>query len=162
MTVPVAKLSGRCLLAVLLVAGCLVPAGVAHGAKTAPACSADMAGGDWATYGQALVGQQGEGGRTTIGADNVSALQEAWRGPDQVVQSAPPIVANGCVFLNTDSTIEALDLHTGALVWKATGINTVGTFAPTVVDGRVHIALDSDGQPRAAALDEHTGKLLWT
>lgn len=158
-------LSARRVVAALLLVGTLVPAVAARGAQSdtaQPGCSGDMPGGDWATYGQSLMGQQRQDGEQTIGTGNVDKLQEVWRDDVQVVQSAPPIVADGCVFLNTNKAIEARDLSTGKLVWRSKGIDTSGTFAPTVVDGRVHLAVDPDGRPRAVALDEHTGRMLWT
>jgi outer membrane protein assembly factor BamB len=153
-------MSTRRVVAAVLVAGCLVPAGAASGGGRA-ACAQRVPGGDWATYGQSLLGQQRQDRERTIGVRNVGRLTEVWRSDTQVVQSAPPIVAGGCVFLNTNRTIEARDLRTGKLVWRSKGIDTGGTFAPTVVDGRVHLAVVVDGAPHAVALDQHTGRVLW-
>jgi polyvinyl alcohol dehydrogenase (cytochrome) len=154
------KLTRRRLIAAgILVAG-LVPIGAASGAGTTD-CTKRVAGGDWATYGQSLMGQQRQTAERTIGVSNVGKLQEVWRSDQSVVQSAPPIVAGSCVFLNTNSAIEARDIRTGRLVWRSKGIDTGGTFAPTVVNGRVHLAYVEDGAPHAAALDQKTGKVLW-
>lgn len=130
-------------------------------AATAPACSAPTPGGDWATYGQDLRGDQRQLAEHTITPANVAGLQQQWITGDTGYQSPPPIVANGCVFINTGGHIEALSLATGSLVWTSTGADTTGTFAVTVVNGRVHVGLNNGGQPEAAAFDEHTGKLLW-
>jgi polyvinyl alcohol dehydrogenase (cytochrome) len=155
------KLTVRRIVAAAVLAGSLVPAVAARGSN-ASSCTQDQPGGDWASYGQSLMGQQRQDAEKAISTSTVGDLAEVWRGPDKVVQSAPPIIAGGCVFLNTDSAIEALDLSTGKLVWKSKGINTGNTFAPTVVDGRVHLAIDTDAKPRAVALDQRTGRVLWT
>ena len=139
---------------------CALPIVAAVGA-TKPTCAQRMVGGDWATYGQSLQGQQRQLGEKRIGRHNVAGLQEVWRTENTAVQSAPPIVAGGCVFINAAGAIEARSLRTGALVWRSKGVNTLGTFAPTVVNGRVHLATAEGGRPRAVALDQRTGRLLW-
>jgi polyvinyl alcohol dehydrogenase (cytochrome) len=156
-----ALLNVRRVLAAVLLAGSIVPVAAASGVTGQPACTTPDAGGEWSSYGQSLMGQQRQRAEKTIGTDNVGKLQQVWRSDTTVVQSAPPIVAGGCVFLNAGGAIEARDLRTGALVWRQTSIDTSATFAPTVVDGRVHLAFVQDGQPRAAALDQSTGRVLW-
>ena len=118
-------------------------------------------GGDWATYGSDLHGTQRQDAEDTIGVDNVATLERAWSTGDTGYQSPPPIVAAGCVFINTNGHIDALDLETGELVWRSTGADTTDTFAVTVVDGRVHVGLDNGGEPKAAAFDVRDGSLLW-
>src|SRR3954470_17048401 len=157
-----ALLSVRGVLAAVFVAGGIVPAAAASGANGQPPCTTPDAGGEWSSYGQSLMGQERQRAEKTIGTDNVGQLHEVWRSDTTVVQSAPPIVAGGCVFLNASGAIEARDLRTGALVWRQPSIDTSDTFAPTVADGRVHLAFVQDGQPRAAALDQSTGRVLWT
>src|SRR3954469_1926139 len=148
-----ALLNVRRVLAAVLVAGGIVPVAAASGATGQPACTTPDAGGEWSSYGQSLMGQQRQRAEKTIGTDNVGQLQEVWRSDTTAVQAAPPIVAGGCVFLNASGAIEARDPRTGALVRRHTGIATSATFAPTVVDARVHLAFVQNGQPRAAALD---------
>ena len=126
-----------------------------------PGCTERMSGGEWATYGQNLMGQQRQDAERTISKETVSRLAPVWKMEEVSAQSAPPIVAGGCVFLNTNGNIEARSLRTGALVWRSEGADTSGTFAPTVVNGRVHIGLTAGSEPRAAAFDQRTGKLLW-
>ncbi|HET7531071.1 MAG TPA: PQQ-binding-like beta-propeller repeat protein [Mycobacteriales bacterium] len=155
-----ARPRARHLVAGLVLAGCLVPIASASGAGTIT-CLQRMTGGTWSTYGQSLSGQQHQRAERVIGVGNVAGLAEAWRSDTTVVQSAPPIIAGGCVFLNTNSAIEARELRTGRLVWRSHGIDTGGTFAPTVVDGRVHLAIVKDGAARAVALDQRTGRQLW-
>jgi polyvinyl alcohol dehydrogenase (cytochrome) len=124
-------------------------------------CSAESPGGDWSTYGEDLHGTQRQEQEHTLGADNVGTLSQVWKTADTGYQSPPPIVADGCVFINTGGHIVALDLATGEPVWTSQGADTSGTFAVTVVGGRVHVGLNNGGKPQAAAFDEHTGRLLW-
>jgi polyvinyl alcohol dehydrogenase (cytochrome) len=153
-------LSRRRVFAAAILLGGLIPIGAASGSAQVD-CTRPVAGGDWSTYGQSLMGQQRQDAERTIGVRNVGKLQEVWRSDTTVVQSAPPIVAGSCVFLNTNSAIEARELRTGRLVWRSKGVDTGGTFAPTVVDGRVHVSYVQEGAPHAAALDQRTGKVLW-
>ena len=120
-----------------------------------------MAGGEWATYGADLNGTQRQDFEDAIGIDNVGSLERAWITPDTGYLSPPPIVSGGCVFINTGGHIEAFDLETGETVWRSTGADTSGTFAVTVVDGRVHVGLNNAGRPQAAAFDVTDGRLLW-
>src|SRR5207248_3668080 len=95
-----------------------------------------------------------------------SKLTQAWSignvAQNSGYQSAPPVVSGGCVFVNTDGHIEARSLATGNLVWASQGADTSGTFAVTVVDGRVHVGLNNNGKPEAAGFDVRNGHLLWT
>ncbi len=131
----------------------------AAGRPAPPPCSdKHSAGGDWSTYGADLQGTQHQVAEDVIDVGNVATLTQAWITDDTGYQSPPPIVADGCVFINTGGHIEALDLATGAPVWTSTGADTTGTFAVTVVHGRVHVGLDNGGRPQAAAFDEHSGR----
>jgi outer membrane protein assembly factor BamB len=151
----------RALVSVLATALVGGPAVIARGAAPAP-CTARRPGGEWSTYGADLHGTQRQDAERTIGVANVAGLERAWITDDTGYQSPPPIVAGGCVFINTGGHIEALDLDTGAPVWQSTGADTSGTFAVTVVDGRVHVGLYNGGKPKAAAFDVTDGHLLWT
>ena len=120
-----------------------------------------MAGGEWATYGADPHGSQRQDLEDVIGAGNVGGLERAWITGDTGYQSPAPIVSGGCVFINTGGAIEAFDLETGTTVWRSTGADTGGTFAATVVDGRVHIGLNNGAHPKAAAFDVRDGHRLW-
>jgi polyvinyl alcohol dehydrogenase (cytochrome) len=147
-----------------LTVSALIAVGLPAAARSAtqPACSQSTSGGDWAAYGQDLHGSQDQRAEHTIGVRNVATLKQRWITGDTGYQSPPPIVANGCVFINTGGHIEAFSLSTGRVLWTSQGADTTGTFAVTVVDGRVHVGLGNGGRPKAAAFDEHTGHLLWT
>jgi polyvinyl alcohol dehydrogenase (cytochrome) len=125
-----------------------------------------MTGGDWATYGEDLHGTQRQLAENVINAGNVSKLTQAWSignvAQNSGYQEAPPIVSGGCVFINTGGHIEGRSLKTGNLVWTSHGADTTGTFAVTVADGRVHVGLNNNGKPEAAAFDLRDGHLLWT
>ncbi|MFL6239447.1 MAG: PQQ-binding-like beta-propeller repeat protein [Actinomycetes bacterium] len=154
-----ARRTSAVLVAITLTAVALPAA--ARSAAAAP-CTEKMSGGSWATYGEDLHGSQHQTAKTTIGTGNVASLQQAWITGDTGYQSPPPIVSGGCVFINTGGHIEALDLTTGKLVWTSQGADTSGTFAVTVAKGSVHVGLNNDGHPKAAAFDVRDGHLLWT
>lgn len=155
----VAETRRAVLLAGLLVGGAaLVPAAAA----TRGPCSTRLPGGEWPTYGQSLAGQQRQDAERRLGPATVAGLVPVWRAESTAAQSAPPIVAGGCVFLNADGAIEARELRTGRVVWRTSGTSTAGTFAPTVVDGRVHYTTAEAQRPRAVAVSASTGRELWT
>jgi polyvinyl alcohol dehydrogenase (cytochrome) len=143
------------------VALAVVASSVVTANAAAAACTERMPGGEWTSYGQDLMGQQRQDAETVIDPSNVGRLEQIWETPDTGYQSAPPIVSGGCVFINTGGRIVAYDLDTGAVVWESQGADTSGTFAVSVVNGRVHVALGM-GRPRAAAFDMRNGRLLWT
>jgi polyvinyl alcohol dehydrogenase (cytochrome) len=134
---------------------------VSRGADVAPPCTETMPGGEWATYGSDLHGTQRQDLEDSIGVENVGNLERIWLTDDTGYLSPAPIVSGGCVFINTDGHIEALDLETGERVWRSTGADTSDTFAVMVVDGRVHVGLNNGGRPKAAAFDVTDGGLLW-
>ncbi|MEY2476350.1 MAG: hypothetical protein QOG87_1665 [Actinomycetota bacterium] len=137
-----------------------VPTVLARAAVGVP-CTEAMPGGEWATYGSDLRGTQRQVEEDTIGVENVGSLEQAWITADTGYQSPAPIVAGGCVFINTKGHIEAFELESGATVWRSTGADTTGTFAVMVADGRVHVGLNNGGRPKAAAFDVTDGHLLW-
>jgi polyvinyl alcohol dehydrogenase (cytochrome) len=150
---------GRGVAAIVL--GTLSVSSVLLRAEAAAPCTEAMPGGEWATYGSDLQGSQRQDGEDTIGVRNVGRLERRWISENTGYQSPPPIVSGGCVFINTGGHIEALDLDTGKRVWQSRGADTSGTFAVTVVDGRVHVGLNNGGRPQAAAFDVTNGDLLW-
>lgn len=167
---------GALLASLLFVLGA-VPALDARAAAEAGPCSKPMPGGDWATYGQDLMGQQRQDGENVIGVDNVANLQQQWKigviggagvADDTGYQSPPPIVSGGCVFINDRNAgqIVAYGLDDGKVRWRSPStIDTSGTFAVTVAETkgvrRVHLGLQTGGRPRAAALDVDSGEVLW-
>ena len=146
----------------LLAVAIVVPA---RAVSAATPCTQPMSGGEWATYGEDLPGTQRQFAEDVINTGNVSKLTQAWSignvAQNSGYQEAPPIVSGGCVFVNTAGHIEARSLATGNLVWTSQGADTSGTFAVTVVDGRVHVGINNNGKPEAAAFDVSDGHLLW-
>jgi outer membrane protein assembly factor BamB len=125
-------------------------------------CVEQRAGGDWTRYGQDQLGQNRQDAEATIGTDNVASLQQIWSTGDSTgYESAPPIVAGGCVIINSGGRILAMDLDDGTTVWETQGVDTTSGFAVTVVDGRVHAAFPNNGKPHAAAFDVRDGATLW-
>lgn len=147
--------------AVALVSAMLGFAIAVPAAAGSTTCLERSPGGNWATYGQDLMGQQRQLAERYINRANVGGLARAWATGDTGYQSPPPIVHGGCVLLNERGRITARDLRTGRMVWESQGPDTSGSFAVTVVDGRVHVGLNNRGTPRAAAFDVRNGKLLW-
>jgi len=140
----------------LLVAGLVVPS------QAAPRpCTSPMPGGSWPMYGGDHAGTQRQPTERVLSKANVGSLELAWKTGDTGYYQAPPIVAGGCVFINTGGHVVAYDLQTGKTVWTSQGPSTAGAFAVTVVDGRVHVGVPNAGKPRAAAFDVSTGRLLW-
>jgi polyvinyl alcohol dehydrogenase (cytochrome) len=142
-------------------------------------CEQDMPGGEWSMYGQDYAGMQQQVAEKTIGVGNVAELKQDWFIGDVIdndgYQSPPPIVYGGCVFINLRGTtplggatigrIEAYRLTDRERVWKSDqSVDTSGTFAVTVIKGRVHVGLNSPEGPRAAAFDlrDPDGHVLWT
>ncbi len=70
---------------------------------------------------------------------------------------APPLAADGKVFVNANYTLFAVSGTTGAILWTApTGSGNDGTTA--YADGVVYLA---NSCARTAAFDANTGKQLW-
>ena len=122
-----------------------------------------MAGGEWSTYGEDLHGSQNQRNEHVLSPANVGKLKQVWTNGSIGFDygSAPPIVSGGCVFINKGGHVEARALATGKLIWQSQGADTSGTYAVTVVDGRVHVGLSNNGRPEAAAFDVRNGHLLW-
>ncbi|HEX9681727.1 MAG TPA: PQQ-binding-like beta-propeller repeat protein [Acidimicrobiales bacterium] len=133
----------------------------ARAVDPSPCTAIGLGGGEWSTYGGDLHGTQRQDAEHTIGVENVGSLTRAWITDDTGYQSPAPIVSGGCVFINTGGHIDALHLETGETVWQSAGADTSGTFAVTVVEGRVHVGLNNGGKPKAAAFDVTDGHLLW-
>src|SRR4051794_18252240 len=148
------------LIVLMPIVGVVSAAGATPGAAR---CLATASGGDWAAYGQDLHGSQYQRSEHVISPANVANLKQVWTSGALGLEygSAPPIVSGGCVFINTGGHVEARALATGALVWRSQGADTTGTYAVTVVNGRVHVGLNNNGHPEAAAFDVRNGRLLW-
>lgn len=69
-----------------------------------------------------------------------------------------PTVADGQVYVSSESGVYAFDATTGAQLWYRALDGSVSTLAPTVADGMVVTTID---QQVVAALDASTGEDAW-
>ncbi len=101
-----------------------------------------------------------------IDRKNVGDLQVAWRYRFRIppgysgADTATPVVAGGVAYVqDMYSNVIALDLHTGAVRWRAQfGDTNQGPDGVAVVGDRVYGATDTT----VFALSRATGHLLWT
>jgi outer membrane protein assembly factor BamB len=96
-----------------------------------------------------------------LGVNNVGSLQRKWShstGRAQVASS--PAVANGVVYVGSwDGYVYALDVRSGALLWRYTAVGDEVHSSPAVANGVVYVAsLDSN----VYALNAKTGEKLWS
>lgn len=137
-------------------------------AMLATGCGSSDAGGDVSFTGTAypngdLANTRNTGG--PIKASNVSQLEEAWTVPLTAESSfgayaAAPVVSHGVIYSqDLASNVQAIDLESGDVLWtKKYELPDQGPNGVVVADGRVYGAT-----PTAAfALDQETGKQLWT
>lgn len=144
----------------------MITATVATGASAISGCAdSDVPGGEWRTYGQDLLNYRHQAAETTIGVDNVAQLEPAWifnvtAGGGNGTIEASPMVADGCVYLSTQSGwIFALNADTGQVVWSRQMGSTVTTV--TVDNGKVFANVSFGNAPEMVALDQETGDVLW-
>jgi outer membrane protein assembly factor BamB len=133
-------------------------------------------GGEWRWYGHDYSNTRSQPEETTIGTDNVRSLAPSWvfsaadAAPDGGGFSNTPTVADGCVYLSTNTGwVFSLNADTGEQLWATKlageGLALVGGVivgSPTVVNGIVYLGVSQPGAPYLAALDQATGAVLWT
>jgi outer membrane protein assembly factor BamB len=129
-------------------------------------CGSGSGGSNWPlpNYDASSTRAQPDGG---IDRSNVAHLHVVWRFPLHAAAgqsgdlTATPVVADGVVYVqDLQSTVDALDLHTGRLLWRHTFFyaTSPGPNGVAVANGRVYGATDI----AAFALSAKTGKLLWS
>ena len=132
--------------------------------------------------GVVYVGTIGDGPLVVSGSDDedefescaVLALdattgEQLWRyddfGGKENVESSPAL-ADGRVYVGSESGLYALDADTGEIAWKRNDVQTHPDPSPAVVDGVVYYGAPNtaDGGPpaRLRALDATTGDTRWT
>ncbi|MDX6217671.1 MAG: hypothetical protein QOG99_3255 [Frankiales bacterium] len=142
------------------------------------ACSAGAAaGGDWPAYGHDALNSRTQDAEHLLSPANVGQLAASWvfdtaattNGADQSVFNGTPTEADGCLFAaSTGGFVYALNASDGKVVWQrqftvpTAGLGGVFVGGPVVDHGRVIVYVDRDSGPYLAALDEHTGEVLWT
>lgn len=141
-----------------------------------PCATAAHPGGEWRSYGHDLSNTRKQPNETTINAGNVANLAPAWSFRTSVEQigggafSNTPVVADGCVFLASDTGwVFSLNADTGGVRWKTkltgagqTLLGGVIVGSPVVANGVVFLGVSRPSSPYVAALDEGTGEILWT
>lgn len=100
-----------------------------------------------------------------IDSSNVTKLELAWSLPltaksEYGSYSASPVISNGVIFSqDLESNVQAIDLHTGKVLWTKTYESPdQGPNGLVVQGGRVFGATTN----AAVALDEKTGRQLWS
>ena len=71
------------------------------------------------------------GGRGPVRGFALDDLHQTWSDESEIVPSptAPPVTANGLVFVTTDESIRAIDERTGTLRWRAPADGRIGPIA---------------------------------
>lgn len=155
------------LLAFALVAGSFGIAGSGPASADVTGCGpAEHIAGDWPSYGRNPANSRTQELETTIGPDNVGALEADWvlRSAGQGNFQSTAVIADGCLYAGTSTgNVIAANADTGEIVWSTFVPQApfMGNFAPAVADGRVHVLAGQMFMPMAAALDQETGEILW-
>jgi polyvinyl alcohol dehydrogenase (cytochrome) len=131
-------------------------------------------GGDWPSYGHDASNTRTQTAESVLSTASAPKLRRAWVFSTSVVGdtggafNTTPVVKDGCVFANSaGGRVYALNESTGALQWSrafavpSSGLGGTFVGAPVVAGGRVYVLVSQSGGPYAAALDEHTGALVW-
>jgi outer membrane protein assembly factor BamB len=118
---------------------------------SAPAVAIDRAGQTWVYVGS-------DSGVTalqiTTDSKGKSALRKIWSSAEG---GTSPVVANGIVYVETDSAVNAFDARSGKIVWSTAQASAGGTIggvhwqSPIVVNGWIYVS-DDTGPIRAYSL----------
>lgn len=141
-------------------------------------CSApDSAAGEWPSYGHDLLNTRSQPLEDTIGITNANSLKAVFvhgaRPGEMGTINSTPIVAGGCVFINTAASstqarVSALDAESGTEVWST--IIHIGQAAypgsavgaPALHGDLLILPVNRLAGPFAVALDRDTGDTVWT
>jgi hypothetical protein len=139
-------------------------------------CAGEASGGEWPLDGQDLSGQRKQAAEDLISTTTAPTLVPKWSlntttvaGPGGTLQTMP-IVAEGCVYLQTSTgsnhRVIALNADTGALVWFYKIGASGGMAAPHVHDGVVYVNVPTNHAntgkgPHVLALDSQTGAVIF-
>ncbi len=145
-------------------------------AKPGP-CKGKAAADEWPTFGRDLVNSRHQESPGGIGRDTAPLLQPAWSfttggaGTGLGDLNGTPIVAAGCVFLNTAAgDLIALDAKTGRQLWRHTvtldpgttpGLGGIFVSSPAVTGDAVIGLVNQTTGPYAVAVSRKDGSLLW-
>lgn len=165
----------RILPAVAVVAALLVPLSSAT-AKPKP-CAGKAASDEWPTFGRDLRNSRTQEEPGDIGADTAPLLAPVWSfstGGAAVGLAdfnGTPIVAAGCVFVNTaGGEILALDAETGEVVWRVgvpldpgttAGLGGIFVSSPAITNDLVIGLVNQTGGPYPIAVSRRDGEVVW-
>jgi polyvinyl alcohol dehydrogenase (cytochrome) len=138
-------------------------------ASTAASCApAKSAGGEWRSYGHDFANTRTQPAEKTIGPVQAALLAPAWtfsasKAGGNGDFTGTPTIADGCLYMGSNAGwVFAANADTGAKVWATHfaegGINS----SVTARDGALYVAVSRVGSPYVAALDQRTGRVLWT
>jgi outer membrane protein assembly factor BamB len=156
--------------ACLVGAALLAPSSALAAAKCA---QANHPGGEWRSFGHDLQNTRWQDAKQVPTGDELMTRLPKWSlsvteaGATGNLQSTP-VVADGCLYAATNAGwVIAANADTGELVWaksvsEEAGGLLAGMFSLTVQDGKVFGINGTNGAPAAVALDQFTGKLLWS
>lgn len=145
-------------------------------AKPGP-CKGKAAADEWPTFGRDLTNSRHQERPGTIGRDTAPLLAPVWSfttggaATGLADLNGTPIVAAGCVFLNTAAgDIVALDAATGRQLWRRTvaldpgttaGLGGIFVSSPAVTgESVIGLVNQSDG-PYAIAVSRKDGTVQW-
>lgn len=170
----------KVLVALLLAAGSLATSTVAQPAQAKPRCAKPShKGGDWPMFGRDYAGGHSQPAEKKIGPVEAAGLAPEWVFSANEATGDPnneitgyPIIAGGCVFVGsstgqqTPGWVFSLNADTGEVVWKTKVSHGIYSTA-AVHRGKVYVFVSRHGDggkegPYVAALDQATGKVLWT
>ena len=145
-------------------------------AKAGP-CKGKAAADEWPTFGRDLANSRHQQSPGAIGAATATTLMPAWSfvtggaGIGLADLNGTPIVAAGCVFLNTAAgDVIALDAATGRQLWRRTvpldagttaGLGGIFVSSPAVTGDAVVALVNQTTGPYALALSRKDGSVLW-
>lgn len=162
--------------------GLLVASLAAGSGAAAATCAGAAPGGEWRSYGGSLSNARSQPEEGVINPSTVANLGPAWVfrstnpapagvGPTGGGFSNTPVVADGCVYLASNTGwVIALNANNGALVWGTklggqgqTLLGGVIVGSPVVPgNGAVYVGVSRPPTPYVTALDQATGRVLWT
>lgn len=150
-----------------LLASALVVAGAQAAPNAFPGCSSNRSGGEWRSYGADLSNSRSQPAERTIDVARAKQLKPRWifsayAHDDVGTFPNTPVAADGCIYAVTEiGGVYALNADTGRVVWTRKLEQAVGS-SPLVHDGRVIISVNRGDSPYVTALDQRTGRTLWS
>jgi outer membrane protein assembly factor BamB len=159
----------RILLVLLVMSALLAPAAFAASPKT---CATTLrgGGGEWPTVGGNNANTNIQPREKSISPDNVGELKLRWVTTNVMPGQSTPTVSGSCVYAQGGGLLNAIDVLTGELVWRADNdsgctesdyFQIYCPFGATISGARVHVDGAGDGKPFGAAYDARTGRRIW-